>query len=81
MAATEKILLDNTLFRNDDQRPSMGQDIQKGRRTEIDYINGLVAEKAADVGIAVPANLGIIEAVRKIERGQARPSPELVYDI
>lgn len=81
MAACEKILIDNTKFRNDDQRPSMGQDIQKGRRTEIDYINGLVAEKAKDVGIAVPANEGIIEAVRKIERGQAKPSPELVYGI
>jgi len=81
MAATEKILLDNTLFRNDDQRPSMGQDIQKGRRTEIDFINGLVADKAKEVGIDVPANLGIIDAVRKIERGQATPSPELVYDI
>lgn len=81
MAACEKILLDNTLFRNDDQRPSMGQDIQKGRRTEIDFINGLVAEKAAEAGIEVPANRGIITAVRKIERGHATPSPELVYDI
>ena len=81
MAACEKILLDNTLFRNDDQRPSMGQDIQKGRRTEIDYINGLVAEKAKEAGIEVKANLGIIDAVRKIERGQAQPSPELVYGI
>lgn len=81
MAACEKILIDNTAYRNDDQRPSMGQDIQKGRRTEIDFINGLVAEKAKEVGIEVPANHGIIEAVRKIERGQAQPSPELVYGI
>ena len=81
MAGCEKILLDNTLFRNDEQRPSMGQDIQKGRRTEIDFINGLVADKAREAGIAVPANDGIIQAVRKIERGQAAPSPELVYGI
>ena len=29
------------------QRPSMGQDMQKGRRTEIEFLNGLVARKAS----------------------------------
>ena len=31
--------------RSNDQRPSMAQDIQKGRRTEIDFLNGLIVEK------------------------------------
>jgi len=81
LAYCESVLMENMAFRNDDQRPSMGQDILKGRRTEIDYINGLVVEKAREVGIATPANDGIIDAVRKIERGLARPSPELVAGI
>ena len=81
MAACEKILLDNTQFRNDEQRPSMGQDIQKGRRTEIDYINGLVVEKARELSIKTPANEGIIAAVKKVERGEAKPSPEIVAGI
>ena len=81
LADCEALLLENTKFRNDDQRPSMGQDIQKGRRTEIDYINGLVVQKAREMNIATPANDGIIAAVRKIERGQAKPSPELVAGI
>ena len=27
------------------QRPSMGQDMQKGRRTEIEFLNGLVVRE------------------------------------
>lgn len=81
LAYCEGVLLENMKFRNDDQRPSMGQDIQKGRRTEIDYINGLVVEKARELGIKTPANDGIIGAVRRIERGQAIPSPDLVAGI
>jgi len=30
-----------------DQRPSMGQDMAKGRRTEIEYLNGFVVPKAS----------------------------------
>ena len=33
------------------------------------------------MNIATPANDGIIAAVQKIERGQAKPSPELVAGI
>jgi len=79
--ACEAKLLDGTKYRNDDQRPSMGQDIVKGRRTEIDYLNGLVVERAKEVGLAAPANAAIVAAVKKIERGEAPPSPELVADI
>lgn len=77
----EARLFENMKRRSDKQRPSMGQDIAKGRRTEIDFINGLVAEKAQEVGIPTPANLGIIEAVKKVERGEAAPGPEIVARI
>lgn len=77
----ESILLENTKFRNDEQRPSMGQDIQKGRRTEIDFINGLVCAKADELGIKTPANRGIVEAVKRVEKGEAAPSPEVVAHI
>ena len=79
--ACEKILLDNTSFRNDEQRPSMGQDIQKGRRTEIDFINGLVAMRGREAGIPTPANDGIINSVRRIERGEIKPGVEAVAHI
>jgi 2-dehydropantoate 2-reductase len=77
----EAILLENTRFRNDEQRPSMGQDIQKGRRTEIDFISGLVCARADELGIKTPANRGIMEAVKRVERGEVLPSPDIVAHI
>lgn len=60
--------------RSDLQRPSMGQDILKGRRTEIDFINGLVAEKARALGMPADAHEKIIGLVRGIERETVVPS-------
>jgi 2-dehydropantoate 2-reductase len=59
----------------------MGQDIHKGRRTEIDDINGLVVRRGAELGIAAPANAGIAEVVRRIERGELKPGVEAVSTI
>ena len=80
-AACEQVLIDNASFRNDDQRPSMGQDMQKGRRTEIDFINGLVVAKAAEIGLDVPCNVGMVEAVKKVERGEIPASADAVAHI
>jgi 2-dehydropantoate 2-reductase len=57
-------------------RPSMGQDMVKGRRTEIEYLNGLVVEKAAPLGIATPANAALTRIVQQVERGELPPSPD-----
>jgi 2-dehydropantoate 2-reductase len=61
--------------RGDIQRPSMAQDILKGRRTEVDAMNGYIARKGAELGIATPANAKITELVTRIERGELEPSP------
>jgi 2-dehydropantoate 2-reductase len=79
--ACESKLLDAVQFRNDEQRPSMGQDIAKGRRTEIEEINGLVVAKGAELGLAAPANAAIVAAVKRIERGEIAPGPEAVAHI
>src|SRR6185437_1928451 len=44
------LALRNSQQRSEHQRPSMGQDMQKGRRTEIDYINGLIVERGRAIG-------------------------------
>jgi 2-dehydropantoate 2-reductase len=54
-------------------RASMLQDVHKGRRTEIDYLNGFVAARGAEVGIATPANAAITTMVREIERRERQP--------
>jgi 2-dehydropantoate 2-reductase len=66
---------------SDTARPSMGQDMQKGRRTEIEFLNGLVARKAAEVGLDAPANAGLVRAVQSVERGEKPAAPERVADL
>jgi len=50
------------------QRPSMGQDVLKGRRTEIEFINGHIVDKGAQIGVAAPCNAKITSLVKRVER-------------
>jgi 2-dehydropantoate 2-reductase len=67
--------------RSDAQRPSMGQDILKGRRTETGDINGLVARRGAEVGIDATLHARVNDAILRIERGEIAPSPELLAGV
>ena len=62
-------------------RPSMGQDMVKGRRTEIDYINGFIVQKAEAIGIATPANAALTDIVKRVERGEIPASPQHILDL
>jgi 2-dehydropantoate 2-reductase len=64
--------------RNDAQRPSMAQDIMKGRRTETDYINGLVARRGSEMGIDASLHARVNELVKRVERGELAPSIDVV---
>jgi 2-dehydropantoate 2-reductase len=48
----------------------------KGRRTEIDYINGFIVEKGKEIGRAAPANAALTAAVKRVERGEIPARPE-----
>jgi 2-dehydropantoate 2-reductase len=54
-----------------DGKASMLQDVEAGRRTEIEVVNGAVASIAADLGIAAPLNHAMADLVRGYE--QAHP--------
>lgn len=62
--------------RGDDQRPSMAQDIRKGRRTEIDFLNGFIVEQGHAVGIDAPSHRIITDLVRQVERNEIEPDIE-----
>jgi 2-dehydropantoate 2-reductase len=62
-------------------RPSTGQDIVKGRRTEIDSMNGLVAAKGDEVGVPAPTHAALTAVVKGVERGEIDPSPEAIANI
>jgi 2-dehydropantoate 2-reductase len=64
------ILVENAKKRSDEQRPSMAQDMRKGRRTETDFINGYVAETGAAIGVPAPTHAKMNEAVKRVERGE-----------
>jgi 2-dehydropantoate 2-reductase len=72
------VLVEGAKKRSADQRPSMAQDIAKGRRTETDYINGFIAARGTEIGIPAPIQARMHEVVKRVERGEAKPSPELI---
>ena len=61
------------------QRPSMAQDMQKGRRTEISEINGFIVQKGKEAGCPAPTHERIVDVVRKVEAGVLSPRPELLF--
>lgn len=67
--------------RSNIQRPSMAQDIQKGRRTEIGELNGFIVQKGKLAGCPVPTHERIVDIVRRVERGEINPRPELLFDL
>jgi 2-dehydropantoate 2-reductase len=56
-------------------RPSLLQDVMKGRRTEIDYLNGYVVAQGRAVGVPTPFNEAIVAAVHAHPVGRLRPDP------
>ena len=64
-----------------EQRPSMGQDMQKGRRTEIEFINGLVVREGEKLGLACGANAMLTDIVKRVERGELKPDPRHITEL
>ena len=64
-----------------DIKPSMLQDFERGRTTEIDFINGYVANLGRQLGVAAPANAAIVDTVHAITRGELAPDPGLLASI
>jgi 2-dehydropantoate 2-reductase len=59
-----------------DWRPSMAQDVVKGRPTEINEMNGCVVRRAADAGVPVPVTTAMVATVRAIDAGTMKPARE-----
>jgi len=74
----EGVMLDGLKRMTEEGRPSTGQDMLKGRRTEIDFLNGLVAAKGEEVGIPAPTHAALTEVVKRVERGEIEAHPRNV---
>jgi 2-dehydropantoate 2-reductase len=64
-----------------EQRPSMGQDMMKGRRTEIEFLNGYVVREGAKIGHACRANAALTDIVTRVEKGELKPDPRHITDL
>jgi 2-dehydropantoate 2-reductase len=53
------------------QYSSTAQDLSRRKTSEIDYLNGYVVRKGAELGIATPANRALLVMVKLIERKNA----------
>lgn len=56
-----------------ENKPSLLQDLERGRRTEIDYLNGYVVRRAEECAIQTPINESVVSLVREIEAGRRQP--------
>ena len=57
---------------------SMAQDVHKGRRSEVDHMNGLVSRKGLEVGVATPYNDAMVIAMHRIDDRSTPPGPDLI---
>ena len=63
------------------QRPSMAQDMAKGRRTEIQHMNGLIASRGKSVGCAAPTHEALTAVVQRVERGEIPAKPDNLFHL
>ena len=64
-----------------DIKPSMLQDFERGRKTEIDFINGYVVMLGHASGVPVHMNAAITNLVHQIERGALQPTQERMNEL
>jgi 2-dehydropantoate 2-reductase len=70
------MLLGRTMKIDPEARSSMWEDLQRGRRTEIDYLQGVITEIADRHGLQVPLSRRIVALIKSAEAG-GKGSPKL----
>jgi 2-dehydropantoate 2-reductase len=75
--------IDDALRRQTDSMADDGisgtlQDLRKGRRTEVDFFNGFIAERGAALGVPAFTHAAIAARVRALEAGEGQPDPALL---
>ncbi len=66
--AYKKIFYAKLLPRTYDHHPSMLQDLQRGKRTEIDSLNGRIVKLGRQHGVPVPVNALLTRAIKQAEK-------------
>jgi len=71
------VLLDTVLsgWTRPNTRVAVLQDWMKGRRAEVDDINGLVVKEQEKLGGQAPVNAALVDLAHRIERGELKADP------
>ena len=67
LLAVERIAIDMP-----EQLSSTAQDIARGKPTEIDHLNGFIARRGAELGVATPVNQALFSLVKLLEVGRVK---------
>jgi 2-dehydropantoate 2-reductase len=70
--------LEQLLAAYGDLKPSMLQDFERRRVTEIEFINGYVVKRGHQLGVQTPVNEAIVAVVTAITHGRVDPHPRLL---
>jgi 2-dehydropantoate 2-reductase len=73
------MLLGRTMKIDASARSSMWEDLQRGRRTEIDFLQGVITEIADRHGLHVPLSRRIVALIKRAE-ASGKGSPKLTPD-
>jgi 2-dehydropantoate 2-reductase len=57
-------------------RPSLLQDVMRGRRTEIEELNGFVVQKGLELDVPTPMNAAVVQEVQRHGVGRLQPDPK-----
>ena len=75
------ILMGLVGFKYRNVKSSSLQSLERGRKTEIDFLNGYVVRKAKEAGVDAPVNESVILLVKEIETGKRVIDPKNLAEI
>jgi 2-dehydropantoate 2-reductase len=79
-----RLLLGRAMKIDAEARSSMWEDLQRGRRTEIDYLQGVIVQIAKRHGLNVPLSRHIVALIKRAEadgKGSPGLSPEQIRSL
>ena len=75
------VWVDQIMATYGDIKPSMLQDFERCRVTEIDFINGYVAQLGKKIGVPTTVNEATTDIVHRIEQGLTQPGPKRLDEL
>lgn len=61
-------------------RSSSLQSLDRGRKTEVDFLNGYISARGKEHGVPTPLNDAVLRIIHDIEDGRRTPGPHNLTD-